>query len=142
MLKPVSNLIEKPLRLYERIDDEPFVDEYLTMEAWLNDNIPIPGEVYRQFVKDLYQRNLLVQGQLRIGRRRVDLKRITCPVLNLMATADDLVPPSQSEPFNDLVGSSDRTLMKIHAGHIGLAAGSKAQKELWPKACEWLAARS
>jgi polyhydroxyalkanoate synthase subunit PhaC len=142
MLKPVSNFIEKPLRLYERIDDEPFVDEYLTMETWLNDNIPMPGEVYRQFVKDLYQRNLLVKGQLRIGGRRVDLKKITCPILNLMATQDDLVPPSQSEPFNDLVGSSDRMVMKLPAGHIGLAVGGKAQKDLWPKACDWLAARS
>jgi polyhydroxyalkanoate synthase subunit PhaC len=142
MLKPVGNLIEKPLRLYERIDDEPFVDEYLTMETWLNDNIPLPGEVFRQFVKDLYQRNQLVQGQLMMGGRRVDLKKIICPVLNLMATQDDLVPPSQSRPLNDLVGSSDRTLMEIQAGHIGLAVGSKAQKELWPKAREWLAARS
>jgi polyhydroxyalkanoate synthase len=142
MLKPVGNLIEKPLRLYERIDDEPFVDEYLTMETWLNDNIPIPGEVYRQFVRDLYQRNLLVQGRLRIGGKRVDLKRITCPVLSLMATQDDLVPPSQSEPFNDAVGSSDRTMLKMQAGHIGLAVGAKAQKEVWPAACEWLAARS
>jgi polyhydroxyalkanoate synthase subunit PhaC len=79
---------------------------------------------------------------MRIGRRRVDLRRITCPVLNLMATQDDLVPASQSEPFNDLVGSSDRTALKIPAGHIGLAVGSKAHKELWPKACEWLAARN
>ena len=74
MLKPVSNFVEKPLRLYEQIDDEAFVDEYLTMETWLNDNIAVPGEVYRQFVKDLYQRNLLVQGKMRIGRRRVDLE--------------------------------------------------------------------
>jgi polyhydroxyalkanoate synthase len=142
MLKPVGNLIEKPLRLYERLDDQPFVEEYLTMETWLNDNIPVPGEVYRQFAKDLYQQNLLVRGELRVGGKRVQLRRITCPVLNLMATQDDLVPPSQSEPFNDLVGSSDRTTLKIPAGHIGLAVGSKAQKELWPAACEWLASRS
>ena len=83
------------------------------METWLNDNIPVPGEVYRQFVKDLYQRNLLVRGETAGRRQAVDLKRITCPVLNLMATQDDLVPPSQSEPFNDLVGSSDRTMLKI-----------------------------
>ena len=73
MLKPVGNLIEKPLRLYERIDDEPFVDEYLTMETWLNDNIPLPGEVYRQFVKDFYQRNRLVRGELLIGGKPVKL---------------------------------------------------------------------
>jgi polyhydroxyalkanoate synthase len=142
MLKPVANLFEKPISLLERVDDDKFVDEYLTMETWLNDNISIPGEVYREFVKYLYQRNLLTKGQLLVGRRRVDLRRITCPVLNIMASRDDLVPCAQSEPFNDLVGSKDRRMMKLPAGHIGLAVGSRAQRELWPAACEWLAQRS
>lgn len=142
MLKPIANLMEKPLSLLERIDDEKFVDEFLTMETWLNDNIPVPGEVYREFVKYLYQQNLLTKGRLRVGRRRVDLSRITCPVLNIMASRDDLVPCGQSEPFNDLVGSKDRKVMKLPAGHIGLAVGSRAQRELWPAACDWLAKRS
>jgi polyhydroxyalkanoate synthase len=142
MLKPISNFVEKPLNLLEHAEDERFVDEYFTMEAWLNDNIAVPGEVYREFVKYLYQQNLLVKNQLPVGRRIVNLKRITCPVLNLMAVKDDLVPCAQSEPFNDLVGSTDRKSIKLPAGHIGLAVGSRAQRELWPPACEWLAQHS
>jgi polyhydroxyalkanoate synthase len=142
MLKPIANFIAKPIGLLERADDDRFVDEYFAMETWLNDNIPIAGEVYREFVKYLYQQNRLVKNQLPVGRRIVDLKRITCPVLNIMATEDDLVPCAQSEPFNDLVGSRDRKSLKLAAGHIGLAVGSRAQRELWPKAVEWLAERS
>ena len=77
-----------------------------------------------------------------VGRHIVNLKRITCPVLNLMAAHDDLVPCAQSEPFNDLVASSDRKAIKLPAGHIGLAVGSRAQRELWPRTVEWLAERS
>jgi polyhydroxyalkanoate synthase len=112
------------------------------METWLNDNVPVAGEVFRQFVKDLYQQNLLVQNRLRVGKRTVDLRKITCPVLNLMAEQDDLVPASQSEPFGDLVGSQDREAIKLATGHIGLAMGSTAQRELWPHAVRWLAERS
>jgi len=140
MLKPVQNLLVKPMTFVERMHDEKYVDDYLTMETWLNDNIPVPGEVFRQFVKDLYQRNLLVKDQLRIGRRVVRMKDIVCPVLNLMATADDLVPSAQSQPFTDLVGSQDRRTIQFPAGHIGLAVGSKAQRDLWPKVVDWLAA--
>jgi polyhydroxyalkanoate synthase subunit PhaC len=110
LLKPVQNLIEKPLLLFERAEDPDFVDDYLTMEMWINDNIPVPGEVYRQFVKYLYQQNLLVQNRMPVGRRVVNLRRINCPVLNIMAQADDLVPCAQSEPFGSLVGSRDRRL--------------------------------
>jgi polyhydroxyalkanoate synthase len=112
------------------------------METWLNDNIPIPGEVFREFIKYLYQQNLLVKNQMPVGRHVVNLRDITCPVLNLLATRDDLVPPGQSEPFNELVGSQDKAFMRLGAGHIGLAMGTKAQKELWPNAVQWLAQRS
>lgn len=142
MMNPVANLFAKPLGLIERADNDRFVDEYFTMETWLNDNIAVPGEVYRQYVKYLFQQNRLVKGEMPVGRHIVDLKKITCPVLNLMAERDDLVPCAQSEPFNDLVGSTDRKAIKFKAGHIGMAVGSRAQRELWPEVVDWLAKRS
>ncbi len=142
LLKPVQNMIEKPINFYEKADDDKFVDDFLTMETWLNDNIAVPGGVFREFVKGLYQKNLLVKNSMPVGKHIVDLRKITCPVLNIMAKNDDLVPCAQSAPFNDLVGSRDRKAIVVPAGHIGLAVGSKAQKESWPEACGWLAERS
>jgi len=142
MLSPVRNLLGKPVSLLERMDDARFVEEFLTMEAWINDNVAVPGEVFRDFVKHLYQQNLLVNNQMQVGRQIVDLRRITCPVLNLLATQDTLVPPAQSEPFTELVGSEDTKTIELATGHIGLAMGSAAQRELWPQAVAWLAERS
>jgi polyhydroxyalkanoate synthase len=143
LLRPVGNLIEKPLNFYEQMHDEKFLEDFLTTEGWLNDNIPVPGEVYRQFVKYLYQQNLLTQNRMPVGKHIVNLQNITCPVLNIMAGQDDLVPSSQGTPFNDLVGSRDRkTILLNGSGHIGLAIGGRAQREVWPQACDWLAERT
>ena len=143
LLRPVQNLIQKPIDFYEHMQEEKYLEDFLATETWLQDNIPVPGEVYREFVKYLYQQNLLTQGRLRVGRHIVDLSQITCPVLNLVADKDDLVPAAQSLPFTDSVGSKDRkTILLKGTGHIGLAIGGKAQKELWPQACSWLAERS
>ena len=142
MLSPVRNLLGKPVSLLERMDDAKFVEEYLTMEGWINDNVAVPGEVFRDFVKHLYQQNLLVQNRMQVGGQVVDLRRITCPVLNLLATQDTLVPPGQSAPFSELVGSQDTKTIELATGHIGLAMGSAAQRELWPQAVAWLAERS
>jgi polyhydroxyalkanoate synthase len=79
---------------------------------------------------------------LRIGRETVDLRRITCPILNIIGRSDDLVPAAQSLSFNDVVGSPDRKTILFSSGHIGLAVGGKAQAQLWPEACRWLAERS
>ncbi|MBK1877535.1 class III poly(R)-hydroxyalkanoic acid synthase subunit PhaC [Pelagicoccus mobilis] len=141
MLKPVQNLIEKPLSFWENIENDRFVDDFLHMETWLNDNIAVPGEVYREFAKYLFQKNLLTQNKFPVGKHIVDLRKITCPVLNLMATNDDLVPPAQSEPLNKLISSKDEKIIKFKAGHIGLAVGGKAQKQLWPEVVDWLAER-
>jgi polyhydroxyalkanoate synthase len=142
LLKPVQNLIEKPINFFEKVDDDAYIEDFLTMETWLNDNIPVPGEVYREFVKYLYQQNLLVQNKLVVGKHTVDLRKITCPVLNIVARGDDLVPCAQSTPFNDLVSSKDRKSIILPAGHIGLAVGGRAQREVWPPACDWLSDRS
>jgi polyhydroxyalkanoate synthase len=40
------------------------------------------------------------------------------------------------------VGSDDVTCIDRPGGHIGLMAGSKARKEIWPDIAEWLSPRS
>jgi polyhydroxyalkanoate synthase len=143
MLRPVGNMIEKPINFYEHMHEEKFLDDFLTTEMWLNDNIPVPGEVYREFIKYLYQQNLLTQNRMPVGKAIVNLQNITCPVLNIMASEDDLVPCGQGLPFNDLIGAKDRkTILLKGSGHIGLAIGGRAQREVWPVACDWLAERS
>ena len=142
MLKPIANLVEKPINLMENIHRDAFVEDYLHMETWLNDNIPVPGEVYREFAKYLFQQNLLTKNRMPLGRHIVDLRKITCPLLNLMARNDDLVPCAQTEPLNDLVSSTDKEKIIWPAGHIGLAVSGRAQKELWPRAVDWLIQRT
>jgi polyhydroxyalkanoate synthase len=68
MLKPVSNLVEKYISLAENVHRDEFVDDYLHMETWLNDNVPVPGEVYREWAKYLFQQNLLMKNRMPLGR--------------------------------------------------------------------------
>jgi polyhydroxyalkanoate synthase len=141
-MNPVGNLVEKNIAFYEQMDDPRSVENHLALEAWVNDNIPVAGETFREFVKSLYQRNLLVKGELWLGGRRVDLGRITCPLLLLTAGKDHLVAPSSTEGIRPHVGSSDIQSMEIGAGHVGLVVGSKAHQTLWPAATRWLGERS
>ena len=112
------------------------------MERWINDNIPVAGETFREFVKNLYQRDELVRGELHLGDRRVDLGRITCPLLLLTAANDHLVPPSSTEGIRTQVGSQAVRSMTIDAGHVGLVVGGKAHRTVWPEATRWLASHS
>jgi polyhydroxyalkanoate synthase len=141
-MKPIENLVTKYVAFYERLDDKKLVENFLAMEKWLNDNIPVPGEVFREFIKYCYQENLLVQNKLKIKGRVVDLRNIKCPLLNLIAEKDHLVPPSTSIVLENLISSKDKETIIFPTGHIGLSVSSKSLKELWPKVAGWIAKRS
>jgi polyhydroxyalkanoate synthase len=140
--KPVQNLLEKSLGFYDKMDDARFVDNYFAMERWVNDNIPVAGETFRQFVKKLYQGNELIRGEFHLGHERVDLGRIRCPLLLLTAQADHLVPPASTLSLREHVASPDVESMSIDAGHVGLVVSSAAHRALWPAAVRWLRQRS
>jgi polyhydroxyalkanoate synthase len=141
-MKPVQNLIEKHATFVEQLEDDQFITSYFAMESWVNDNIPVAGETFREFVKKLYQRNELVRGQLLLGDHRIDLAQIECPLLVLTARKDHLVPPTSTESVLPHVKSPDAKSMTLDAGHVGLVVGARAHKSFWPDATRWLAERS
>jgi polyhydroxyalkanoate synthase len=141
MLKPFQLMVDKYVGLMDNLDDAATVANFMRMEKWIFDSPAQAGEAYRKFLKDLYQDNRLVKGELEIGGRLVDLKRISMPLLNIYATEDHLVPPACSIPLNDLVGSEDKTLYSFPGGHIGIYVSSRSQKELAPKVSGWLIER-
>lgn len=142
MLKPFSLAMDKYVGLLDSLDNRESVEEFLRMEKWIFDSPGQAGEALRQFVKDLYQKNLLAKNQLELGGRRVDLNRITMPLLNVIAEQDHLVPPASSRPLNNAVASEDRQTIYFQGGHIGLFVRSKSQKEVAPAIAGWLKQRS
>jgi len=138
MLKPFQLMIDKYIGLVEGAEDPAAVQNFLKMEKWIFDSPDQSGETLRKFVNELYKENRLIKGKLEIGGRKVDLKRIDMPLLNIYAEQDHLVPPSSSKPLAELVSSSDTTTRSFPVGHIGMYVSSKSQRELAPMIAEWL----
>ncbi|HTR45540.1 MAG TPA: class III poly(R)-hydroxyalkanoic acid synthase subunit PhaC, partial [Thermodesulfovibrionales bacterium] len=138
MLMPFTLNIRKYVDMLDVLQDREKLLNFLRMEQWIFDSPGQAGECIRQFLKDCYQGNKLVKGELVVGDKTVNLRNITMPLLNIYASGDHLVPPAASRPLNDLVGTSDKTLYEFKGGHIGVFVGSKSQKELAPKIAEWL----
>ena len=141
LLNPARLMIDKYVGFMENVDNKTFVENFVRMERWIFDSPDIPGETFRQFIKDCYQRNLLIQGKLKLGRRRVDLQKITMPLLNIYGRYDHLVPPEACELLTQRVGSKDVEDVRLDTGHIGIYVSSKSQKELVPKIGRWLRER-
>ena len=126
MMTPMRTLTKYNLDLLEVMDDKKKLLNFLRMEKWIADRPHHPGEAAKQWLKDLYQDNKLVKGELELGGRRVDLKNITMPVLNVFAKDDHIIPPATTQAL----GSASAA--RITRSFRCLAA-------MW--ACSWAASR-
>lgn len=141
MLKPSAD-ISKYFSVLDNIQDEDKMMNFLRMEYWKADCPDISGEMYRKYIKDLFRDNKLIKGEFELGGRKVNLKNITMPFLNIYATDDNIIPNESTIAVNAKIGSKDKELYAFPGGHIGVFVGSKSQKELGPKVAKWVTERS
>jgi polyhydroxyalkanoate synthase len=140
-LKPTMDLSTN-LNLWWNLWNADYVSGFTALNKWANEYVAFPGEFFRQWVKEFYQQNRLVRGELTMAGQRVDLKAITCPVLAVGAKEDNIAPPACVRALIDAVGSTDREYVELPGGHISLIAGRGASVHCWPKVASWLQARS
>lgn len=108
---------------------------------WIGSDVPLAGQLFREVAIEIFGQNRLVRGELSVGGELIDLRRITCPLLNVLARFDELVPPRACEPLTRLVGSGDKQTIIFPSSHVGAAAGLAAHERLWPAVGQWLAVR-
>lgn len=125
-----------------KMHDEAAMDAFSALEAWSSDNTPFPAAAYKTYIEELYQKNALVKGEHWALGRQVRLQDITCPVLNIVASKDNICPPPAAQGLVDNVGTEDTTVLTVPGGHVGAVVGSRASRELYPKMLDWIDAKS
>lgn len=141
LLNPARLIIDKYVGFLENMDNRTFVENFIRMEKWIFDSPDVPGATFTQFIEDFYRKNLLIQNKLEVGGRRVDLKKLTMPLLNIYGRFDHLVPPEACDKLTAAVGSNDTEDICLDTGHIGIYVSSKFQREFAPKIVQWLGER-
>jgi polyhydroxyalkanoate synthase len=108
---------------------------------WIADRPHHPGEAAKQWLKELYQENKLVNNAFTINGRVVNLNNISMPVLNVFATDDHIIPPATSRALAGKIGTQDYTELPLPGGHVGVFVGGKSQALLGPGIGKWLSQR-
>ncbi|WP_372442155.1 class III poly(R)-hydroxyalkanoic acid synthase subunit PhaC [Metabacillus bambusae] len=142
MLKPTTNFYGPYVSLVDRANNEQFVNNWKLLQKWVSDGIPFPGEAYRQWIRDFYQQNKLIKGELVIRGRKVNLKNITANVLNMSADKDHIAQPHQVKALMDVISSKDKEYVSLPTGHVSVTFGPKAVKITYPTVVDWLEKRS
>lgn len=133
--------VNKYVQFFENIENPKFLDTFLRMEKWIFDSPDMAGEVFRQYIGDLLQKNLLIQNRFVLDGQHVDLRNIRCPLLNVYGKSDYLAPPGSSIPLGKAVGSTDATTLGVDSGHVGIFVGSMSSRTIIPKITSWIKSR-
>lgn len=136
-LSPTGS-ISKWVGLFDKFYDPKARAAFGALETWSSDNVPFPGAAYVTYIKELYQENRLIRGEHSVRGELVDLKRITCPVMSVVAERDVICPPKAAIAFNDHTSSLVKDVLSVPGGHVGAVVGSRAAKELYPRMRGWL----
>ncbi len=141
MLRPIGRVVGQ-VRLWDNMWNDEFTRSYRMFDRWAGDQIPFPGECFRQFIKDLQWENKLVKGEYTVGGRKADLQAVKQPFIHIVAEHDHIVPYESAKDLVNLVGSEDRKEVMLKGGHVSLVAGGNAMFRLWPQLDTWLSVRS
>jgi polyhydroxyalkanoate synthase subunit PhaC len=109
---------------------------FVALEDWLNDGIPLAAEVARTCLDQWYGQNAPARGHWRIAGLPVDPTAIDQPTFVAIPGRDRIVPPESALPLARLIQGA--VLHQPAAGHIGMAAGARAEMSLWRPLLDWI----
>jgi polyhydroxyalkanoate synthase len=137
-MTPVRSMTKYNLGFLEAAKDDDKLLNFLRMEKWLADRPSHPGLAAKQWLIDLYKENRLIKGTFELGGEKVDLGKITMPVLNIYAERDHIIPPPCSTALGKHLGSKEYTELALPGGHVGIYVSSKLQGMVGEGISSWL----
>jgi polyhydroxyalkanoate synthase len=137
-LRP-NHAISSWVRAMDELHDVDARAATAALEAWANDTIPFPAAAYVTYIQELYQENRLIRGEHYVRGERVDLSRITCPHLCVVADRDGVCPAESTTALDTFTRSAVKEVLTIPGGHVGAVTGAEAKAELYPRLVAWLA---
>ena len=136
-LRPLDG-ISRWMRAFETGHDAAARQAFLAVETWAADTIPFPAAAYVTYIRELYQQNSLVRGEHRVLGELVELARITCPHLSVVADHDGVCPEASTTALGRFTRSGVKDVLVIPGGHVGAVTGPRAATELYPRLVSWL----
>ena len=130
---PLTNLVG----VVDRADDAAFIDGFVALETWANDNVSVPGAFYRTYIDRIYRRDGLLGGQVSLLGRPVDVRNITVPTFTIAFAQDTIAPQENCAALHDLVAAGDKALHIGKGSHVGSVVSRKAAVGLWPAIAQW-----
>jgi putative long chain acyl-CoA synthase len=143
MLDPVKSLrnqIDFILQLHDReaLLQREGQRRFLEADGW----VAWPGPALADFLRQFVAHNRMLEGGFVIEDRLMTLADITCPILAVLGTVDQIAPARGVRAIEQAAPEAEIYELALSAGHFGLVVGSTAVAISWPAVAGWAQWRS
>lgn len=132
--------LRKFSRFAELGDNDPRTREFVALEDWLNDGVPLALPVAEAVLIDWYGANAPARGAWRVAGRIVDPARCTMPSLVVVPAQDRIVPPGSARALGAALPAAETWAPTL--GHIGMVVSREAPRAVWEPLHDWLLGRT
>jgi polyhydroxyalkanoate synthase subunit PhaC len=110
--------------------------DFVAVEDWLNDGVPLALPVAQECLAGWYGANTPGRGCWRVAGREVLPQRVERPSLVVVPAQDRIVPPRTAEALLELLPAAERLTAPL--GHIGMMVAREAPGAVWRPLARWL----
>lgn len=123
-------------RAFAKLDQAGAAAElFVALEDWLNDGIPLATAVARTCLGEWYGENTTMNGLWTVAGAPVLPEDVTAPSFVAVPNRDRIVPPASALALAEALPGA--VIHRPAAGHVGMAAGRRAESELWRPLRDW-----
>ena len=110
--------------------------DFVALEDWLNDGVPLASGVARECGDAWYRDNAPARGLWRVAEQTIIPQLFDKPALVVVPRRDRIVPPRSAEALGTALPRA--TLMRPPLGHIGMMAAIAAPELVWKPIADWV----
>ena len=114
----------------------PQARQFVAVEDWLNDGVPLAGPVAEQCFRMWYGENAPAKGNWRIADKAINPTEVSVPSFVIIPSQDRIVPPASAAILAAQIPGAVR--LEPPLGHIGMVVGGTAPQKVWQPLARWL----
>lgn len=130
-----AGVVAKYQRLGQLPPDDTGLAWFAAVEDWANSGAPLSLAAARDLFVHGFGRDQIGRGRWRVGKIAIRPEDLSCPVLDVGAMADRIVPQAAR------LRAPGVERWDLDAGHVGMIIGSRAPALLWQPLSNWMEAR-
>ncbi|PHQ70731.1 MAG: poly-beta-hydroxybutyrate polymerase [Sneathiella sp.] len=131
------NLGLRKFSKFSKMDmDSAKATEFVALEDWLNDGMPLVRKVAEECLQGWYGENTTYHSRWQVGGRIVRPQELTIPVLIAAPAADKIVPRLSALAMAS--GLPGAKIITPPSGHIGMITSRRAKDGLWQDLSDWI----